>query len=112
MPGIEDMIFANINVPYSDGVVTTNNNFLGCVKLTVLIVGEKFNLHPNGGGEQQFVKQGNAPCVDIYVYGTSVVDCSIGDDAKNGLLTGNVYYYNETKAENCWRYVDGEAEKW
>ena len=112
MPGIEDMIFANINVPYSDGVVTTNNNFLGCVKLTVLIVGEKFNLHPNGGGEQQFVKQGNTPCVDIYVYGTSVVDCSVGDDAKNGLLTGNVYYYNETKAENCWRYVDGEAEKW
>lgn len=113
MIGIENMIFANIKVPYSDRVVTTNNNFLGCVKLTVLIVGEKFNLHPNGdNNEQQFPKLGNTPCVDIYVYGTSVVDCSTGDDNKNGLLTGKVYYYSETKADNCWRYVDGQAKKW
>ena len=113
MIGIENMVFANIKVPYSDSVVTTNNNFLGCTKLTVLVVGEKFNIHPNGdNGEQQFPSLGSTPCVDIYVYGTSVVDCSIGDSAKNGLLTGNVYYYNETKADNCWRYVDGQAKKW
>lgn len=112
MLGIENMVFANIKVPYSDSVVTTNNNFLGCTKLTVLVVGEKFNLHPNGGDEQQFPKLGNSPCVDIYVYGKSVVDCSIGDDAKNGLLTGNVYYYSETNADNCWRYVNGQAKKW
>lgn len=112
MLGIEKMIFVNINVPYQEGKVTTDNNFLGCAKLTVLIVGEKFNLHPNGGDEQQFPKQKYTPCVDIYVYGTSVVDCSIGNEDKNGLLTGNVYYYSETKADNCWRYVDGEAKKW
>ena len=104
MLGIEDMIFANIKTPYSDGLVTTNNNFLGCVKLTVLIVGEKFNLHPNGGGEQQFVNQGNTPCVDIYVYGKTVVDCSIGDNAKNGLLTGNVYYKGDSARCLQWNF--------
>lgn len=113
MLGIEEMLFAQIDVPYSDAKVTTNNNFIGCTKLTVLIVGEKFNLHPSGESyEQQFLSQGNPACIDVYVYGTSVVNCSNGSDDKNGLLTGNVYYYSETSAANSWRYVDGIATKW
>lgn len=112
MLGIEEMIFANIQVPYSDTAVTTNNNFLGCTKLTVLVVGEKFNLHPNGGDEQQFVKQGNPACIDIYVYGTSVVDCSIGNEDQNGLLTGTVYYYSENNVSGAWHYVNGVAVLW
>ena len=113
MLGIEEMLFAQIDVPYSDAKVTTNNNFIGCTKLTVLIVGEKFNLHPSGESyEQQFLSQGNPACIDVYVYGTSVVNCSNGSDDKNGLLTGNVYYYSETSAANSWRYVDGVATKW
>ena len=113
MLGIEEMLFAQIDVPYSDAKVTTNNNFIGCTKLTVLIVGEKFNLHPSGESyEQQFLSQGNPACIDVYVYGTSVVNCSNGSDDKNGLLTGNVYYYSETESENSWRYVDGVAMKW
>ena len=113
MLGIEEMLFAQIDVPYSDAKVTTNNNFIGCTKLTVLIVGEKFNLHPSGESyEQQFLSQGNPACIDVYVYGTSVVNCSNGSDDKNGLLTGNVYYYSETESENSWRYVDGVATKW
>ncbi len=113
MLGIEEMLFAQIDVPYSDAKVTTNNNFIGCTKLTVLIVGEKFNLHPSGESyEQQFLSQGNPACIDVYVYGTSVVNCSNGSDDKNGLLTGNVYYYSETESENSWRYVDGIATKW
>ena len=113
MLGIEEMLFAQIDVPYSDAKVTTNNNFIGCTKLTVLIVGEKFNLHPSGESyEQQFFSQGNPACIDVYVYGTSVVNCSNGSDDKNGLLTGNVYYYSETESENSWRYVDGVATKW
>ena len=113
MLGIEEMLFAQIDVPYSDAKVTTNNNFIGCTKLTVLIVGEKFNLHPSGESyEQQFLSQGNPACIDVYVYGTSVVNCSNGSDDKNGLLTGNVYYYSETSAANSWRYVEGVATKW
>ncbi len=113
MLGIEEMLFAQIDVPYTDAKVTTNNNFIGCTKLTVLIVGEKFNLHPSGESyEQQFLSQGNPACIDVYVYGTSVVNCSNGSDDKNGLLTGNVYYYSETESENSWRYVDGVATKW
>ena len=113
MLGIEEMLFAQIDVPYSDAKVTTNNNFIGCTKLTVLIVGEKFNLHPSGESyEQQFLSLGNPACIDVYVYGTSVVNCSNGSDDKNGLLTGNVYYYSETESENSWRYVDGVATKW
>ena len=113
MLGIEEMLFAQIDVPYSDAKVTTNNNFIGCTKLTVLIVGEKFNLHPSGESyEQQFLSQGNPACIDVYVYGTSVVNCSNGSDNKNGLLTGNVYYYNETSAANSWHYVNGVAVLW
>ena len=113
MLGIEEMLFAQIDVPYSDAKVTTNNNFIGCTKLTVLIVGEKFNLHPSGESyEQQFLSQGNPACIDVYVYGTSVVNCSNGSDDKNGLLTGNVYYYSETSAANSWRYVEGVATRW
>ena len=113
MLGIEEMLFAQIDVPYSDAKVTTNNNFIGCTKLTVLIVGEKFNLHPSGESyEQQFLSQGNPACIDVYVYGTSVVNCSNGSDDKNGLLTGNVYYYSETERSGSWRYVDGVATKW
>ena len=113
MLGIEEMLFAQIDVPYSDAKVTTNNNFIGCTKLTVLIVGEKFNLHPSGESyEQQFLSQGNPACIDVYVYGTSVVNCSNGSDDKNGLLTGNVYYYSETSAANSWHYVNGVAVLW
>lgn len=116
MLGIEDMIFANITVCYQSGVVTTNNNFLGCSKLTVLIVGEKFNLYPNGDtSAQQFPKQSYNACIDMYVYGTSV-NFTRNTNDPNGLLTGNIYYYSEsapTDTENTyWHYVDKVATLW
>lgn len=113
MIGIEDMIFANINTAYSPNeTVCTNNNFFLCASLRTVVVGKNFNLYPDGNtGAQQF--PGSSGKTDIYVYGgeeESNVNCDAGTN--NGMLSGNVYYYSESKAENRWRFVDGKATLW
>ena len=45
---------------------------------------------------------------DLYVYGTDAPSTN-GNDK---LLTGKVYYYSESKADNKWRDVDGIALCW
>ena len=87
----------------------TNHNFMNCPKLKTVVVGKNFNV----GNAMFMTTQGFAASVDIYTLATSEADGSITLNAgNNATLTGNVYYYSEASAANCWRYVDGVATKW
>ncbi len=116
MTGITDMAFINLSnkgIYKGESGVVSNNNFLGCEKLTKVLVNKNFNLYADSATAQQFYTASAAACVDIYVDGTkaeSNVNCA--PNAQNKLLTGKVYYYSANKADNCWRYVDGKVEKW
>lgn len=118
MLGITNMTFKGISRPYSTETIVTNNNFLGCSKLTTLIVNKAFNLFdsPTVYSAQQFV--GDAKCIDIYAYGSEdesnvIIFDKEGTTGKNGLLSGKVYYYSETQKAGCWHYDDnGNAELW
>ena len=87
----------------------TDNNFLNCGKLTILVVGKNFTV-----GDGMF-KIHNQPtmtaCVNIYTAATSASDGMLNlNAANNALLTGNIYYYSESEAENCWHYdANGNA---
>ena len=87
----------------------TNHNFMNCPKLTTVVVGKNFNV----SDDMFMTTQGYAASVNIYTLATSEADGSITLNAgNNATLTGNVYYYSETSAANCWHYVDGVATKW
>lgn len=117
MLGIKDMTFKGISRSYSTGTIVTGNNFLGCSKLTTLIVNKAFNLFddPLALNAQQFV--GDAKCINIYAFGSegdsNVIINKEGATGNNGLLSGKVYYYSETQKAGCWHYDDnGNAELW
>lgn len=120
MLGIKDMTFKGISRSYSTGTIVTGNNFLGCSKLTTLIVNKAFNLFddPLALNAQQFV--GDAKCINIYAFGSegdsNVIINKEGTTGKNGLLSGNIYYYSENKptetSKTYWHYVDGVATLW
>ncbi len=117
MLGIKDMIFKGISRSYSMETIVTGNNFLGCSKLTTLIVNKAFNLFddPLALNAQQFV--GDAKCINIYAFGSegdsNVIINKEGATGNNGLLSGKVYYYSETQKAGCWHYDDnGNAELW
>ena len=118
MLGIKDMTFKGISRSYSTDTIVTNNNFLGCSKLTTLIVNKAFNLFdsPTVYSAQQFV--GDAKCINIYAFGSEdesnvIIFDKEGTTGKNGLLSGKVYYYSETQKAGCWHYDDnGNAELW
>ena len=118
MLGIKDMTFKGISRSYSTETIVTNNNFLGCSKLTTLIVNKAFNLFdsPTVYSAQQFV--GDAKCINIYAFGSEdesnvIIFDKEGTTGKNGLLSGKVYYYSETQKAGCWHYDDnGNAELW
>ena len=117
MLGIKDMTFKGIYRSYSTETIVTNNNFLGCSKLTTLIVNKAFNLFddPLALNAQQFV--GDAKCINIYAFGSegdsNVIINKEGATGNNGLLSGKVYYYSETQKAGCWHYDDnGNAELW
>lgn len=117
MLGIKDMTFKGISRSYSTETIVTGNNFLGCSKLTTLIVNKAFNLFddPLALNAQQFV--GNAKCINIYAFGSegdsNVIINKEGATGNNGLLSGKVYYYSETQKAGCWHYDDnGNAELW
>lgn len=113
MTGIETMMFDNITTAYSPSeTVCTNNNFHNCPNLRKIVVGTKFNLHPNNGGEQQFSGRGDAN-VDVYVAGSSEESSvNVKNEAPNGRLSGNIYYLSAEQADGCWHYVDGVATLW
>ncbi len=81
----------------------TDNNFLNCGKLTILVVGKNLTV---GDGMFKFHNQPTmTACVNIYTAATSASDGTINlNAANNALLTGNIYYYSESEAENCWHY--------
>lgn len=117
MLGIKDMTFKGISRSYSTETIVTGNNFLGCSKLTTLIVNKAFNLFddPLALNAQQFV--GDAKCINIYAFGSegdsNVIINKEGATGNNGLLSGKVYYYSETQKAGCWHYDDnGNAELW
>ncbi len=113
MTGIETMMFDNITAAYSPSeTVCTNNNFHNCPNLRKIVVGTKFNLHPNNGGEQQFSGRGDAN-VDVYVAGSSEESSvNVKNEAPNVRLSGNIYYLSAEQADGCWHYVDGVATLW
>ncbi len=113
MTGIETMMFDNITTAYSPSeTVCTNNNFHNCPNLRKIVVGTKFNLHPNNGGEQQFSGRGDAN-VDVYVAGSSEESSvKVKNEAPNVRLSGNIYYFSAEQADGCWHYVDGVATLW
>lgn len=113
MTGIETMMFDNITTAYSPSeTVCTNNNFHNCPNLRKIVVGTKFNLHPNNGGEQQFSGRGDAN-VDVYVAGSSEESSvNVKNEAPNVRLSGNIYYLSAEQADGCWHYVDGVATLW
>ena len=114
MLGINDMTFKGISRSYSTETIITGNNFLGCSKLTTLIVNKAFNLFddPLALNAQQFV--GDAKCINIYAFGSegdsNVIINKEGATGNNGLLSGKVYYYSENKptetSKTYWHYVD------
>lgn len=120
MLGIKDMTFKGISRSYSTKTIVTGNNFLGCSKLTTLIVNKAFNLFddPLALNAQQFV--GDAKCINIYAFGSegdsNVIINKEGATGNNGLLSGKVYYYSENKptetSKTYWHYVDGVATLW
>lgn len=120
MLGIKDMTFKGISRSYSTETIVTGNNFLGCSKLTMLIVNKAFNLFddPLALNAQQFV--GDAKCINIYAFGSegdsNVIINKEGATGNNGLLSGKVYYYSENKptetSKTYWHYVDGVATLW
>lgn len=120
MLGIKDMTFKGISRSYSTKTIVTGNNFLGCSKLTTLIVNKAFNLFddPLALNAQQFV--GDAKCINIYAFGSegdsNVIINKEGATGNNGLLSGNIYYYSENKptetSKTYWHYVDGVATLW
>lgn len=120
MLGIKDMTFKGISRSYSTETIITGNNFLGCSKLTTLIVNKAFNLFddPLALNAQQFV--GDAKCINIYAFGSegdsNVIINKEGATGNNGLLSGKVYYYSENKptetSKTYWHYVDGVATLW
>ena len=113
MTGIETMMFDNITTAYSPSeTVCTNNNFHNCPNLRKIVVGTKFNLHPNNGGEQQFSGRGDAN-VDVYVAGSSEESSvNVKNEAPNARLSGSIYYLSAEQADGCWHYVDGVATLW
>lgn len=113
MTGIETMMFDNITTAYSPSeTVCTNNNFHNCPNLRKIVVGTKFNLHPNNGGEQQFSGRGDAN-VDVYVAGSSEESSvNVKNEAPNVRLSGNIYYLSAEQADGRWHYVDGVATLW
>lgn len=110
MLGIKNMTFKGISRLYSTETIITGNNFLGCSKLTTLIVNKAFNLFddPLALNAQQFV--GSDACINIYAFGgkddSNVIISKEGTTGNNNLLTGTIYYYSETQKSGCWHYVD------
>ena len=117
MTGIKDMLFANIERPYSEEKVTTNNNFLNCYKLTKLFVNADFNLYASTYDAQQFynsdLENTHEPCIDIYVNADkSVSNVNCAPSAKNDLLTGKVYYKGNLDKCGRWNFdEDGNVVK-
>ena len=87
----------------------TNHNFMNCPKLTTVVVGKNFTV-----GDAMFMStQGDTAHVNIYTLATGESDGTITlNTDKNALLTGNIYYYSETKKSGCWHYENGVATLW
>ena len=55
----------------------------------------------------------DAASVNIYTLATSASDGSITlNKENNATLTGNIYYYSDTKTSGAWHYENGVATLW
>lgn len=98
MRGVESLIMTGATAG-PDGSTERNNNFLGCGVLKTIVVGKGFNSDVG-----QF-HETNSP--DLYVYGAVSDGVPTTTDIAK---VGNIYYYSESEAENCWHYdVNGNA---
>ncbi len=86
-----------------DGATESNNNFRFCNSLATVIVGNGYSSETG-----QFNSDHTRGIVDLYVYGTSTVTTHPDDK----ILTGNVYYYSDTKKAGAWHFADGAATLW
>ena len=87
----------------------TNHNFMNCPKLSTVVVGKNFTV-----GDAMFMTtNGDAASVNIYTLATSASDGGITlNKDNNATLTGNIYYYSETKASGAWHYENGVPTLW
>ena len=86
-----------------DGATESNNNFRFCNSLATVIVGNGYSSETG-----QFNSDHTHGIVDLYVYGTSTVTTHPDDK----ILSGNVYYYSDTKKAGAWHYEGGIATLW
>ena len=86
-----------------DGATESNNNFRFCNSLATVIVGNGYSSETG-----QFNSDHTHGVVNLYVYGTSTVTTHPDDK----ILTGNVYYYSDTKKAGAWHFADGAATLW
>ena len=78
------------------------NQFLGCTKLTTLIVPGGFNL--SGQWFNSYHEKNYIPSIDIYVLSQAPINAL--PTSLNDMLSGNIYYYDETGTLcNTWRYA-------
>ena len=107
MTGVKNLDYAS---PY--GGEGRNNNFRDCFKLKVVITSTALTSNVGQFG----TAVGNTPenpILDFYVYGESGAPAlNNGAADADNLVSGRVYYYSETQAENCWHYVNGVATLW
>ena len=108
MTGVKNLDYAS---PY--GGEGRNNNFRDCFKLKVVITSTALTSNVGQFG----TAVGNTPenpVLDFYVYGESGAPAlNNGAADADNLVSGRVYYYSETSAENCWHYDEnGNAVLW
>ena len=107
MRGVTYISYANKdgdgNAKRPDGSVESNNNFRFCNNLATVIVGNGYSSETG-----QFNSDHTHGVVNLYVYGTSTVTTHPDDK----ILTGNVYYYSDTKKAGAWHFADGAATLW
>ena len=82
-----------------------DNNFRDCVNLTMVIVSNNFSSNCGQFGAGTVPE---TPALDFYVYGESGAPQTQADN----MLSGNIYYYSETKKSGCWHYENGVATLW
>ena len=87
----------------------TNHNFMNCPKLSTVFVGKNFTV----GNAMFMTTNGDAASVNIYTLATNASDGGITlNKDNNATLTGNIYYFSETKASGAWHYVNGAPTLW
>lgn len=108
MIGITDLNYAS---PY--GGAGRDNNFRNCFKLKTVVTSTALKTNVGQFGSREEEEPANK-ILDFFVFGESgAPDLFTGRADANNLVSGRVYYYSATQAENCWHYDEnGFAVLW